>query len=338
MTYLVGLRYESTSAILCDSVVSSGSGRGNILSDTYLKSGLLAPGIIYAYCGMVIPAQRFVIAAKDFLTGRPISDDFWKPFMAFASHYLATSAKTETFQLLLSERSTGTPRFHIFDSSQGFTEDIEPPITLGSGKALLDDVVFGMWGAKAHELLCRQNSLPSMHFPYAYSLFLMKRSQGFEASQLQSAGVGGYFHFSYQTRDEDSRQSPAVYVLADADHAGQKLIGWVYRVSFCGPALVVECPVKNERRIILESSSWPRCTDLTKKELEELHRATDLEVESQPFYNFCGFGVANPALRGGYCMNFIASDDYLVDRKGNTKPEYRNILRRQIADGIAINK
>ena len=338
MTYLVGLRYESTSAILCDSVISSDSERGEVLSDTFLKSGLLAPGIIYAYCGMVVPAQRFVKAAKDFLTGRLISDDFWSPFVAFATHYVANNVNKGQFNLLLSERSTGQPRFHVFDSNEGFTDNIDPPITLGDGRELLDDVVYGMWGAKAHEVLCRENGLPSIHFPYVYALFLMERAQGFEAPKLQDAGVGGYFHFSYQTGDQDSRQSPAVYVLVTVDHARQRLIGWTYRVSFCGPALVVECPVKNQRRIILESSSWPRCADLTKKELEDLHRVTDLEVESQPFYNFCGFGVADPELRGSYCMNFTASDDYLVDRKGNTKPEYETILKRLIADGIGINK
>lgn len=229
MTYLVGLRYESVSAILCDSVSSDQSSR-EVLSDTILKSGSIAPGIIYAYCGMIYPAQRFIIAAKDFLTGRPISDDFWQPFLDFANHYVSHNTNKDEFQLLISERSAGKPRFHVFDSNEGFIkEDATPPVTLGTGKPLLDDVVNGIWQSKIHEDYCRQGGLAPEHFPYAYSLFLMERSQGLEAPQLRDVGVGGYFHFSYQTENNDFRQSPAVYVLVNYNRDSQKIYTWQYR-------------------------------------------------------------------------------------------------------------
>ena len=342
VTYIVGLRYESVSAILCDSVSSNRS--REVLSDTILKSGQIAPGIIYAYCGMIYPAQRFIIEAKDFLTGLPISDDFWQPFFDFANHHVSHNTKKDEFQLLLSERSTGKPRFHVFDSNKGFIkEDAKPPVTLGTGKALLDDVVNGIWKSKLHEDYCRQGSLAPEHFPYAFSLFLMERSQGFEVSQLQKVGVGGYFHFSYQTGDDESRQSPAVYVLADYNYVSQRIHTWIYRVSFCGPALVVECPIKNQRIIQLDSSSWPKCEDLTKNDLEKFHRDADLESLSQPYYNFLGIGMINPSLRGAYYMSFmpsdydLASDERLVDRTGVTKPKLENILRRLISDGMKLN-
>ena len=284
------------------------------------------------------PAQRFVVAAKDFLMGKPISEDFWRPFTIFANNYAANNTDSNGFQLLLSERSSGKPLFHTFDSKEGFKENVEPPITLGTGKDLLDDFVFGTWKAKAHELLLDQSSLSSLHFPYLYALLLMERSQGFEASQLQEQGVGGYFHFAYQTGNTDSRQAPAVYVLVDVDHTSKNLIGWVYRVSFCGPALVVECPVKNQRCVHLESSSWPKCKDLTKFEIEELFSKTILESEAQPYYNFCGFGVANPELRAGNCFEFTATDNYLIDRDGNSTPKYDSILKKLISDGMRLNK
>lgn len=333
MTYLVGLRYKSVSAILCDSVISTNH---EIVSDTFLKSGSIAPGIIYAFCGDVDAAQSFIIEAKVFLTGLPINDNFWKKFTSFASHYLIGTSIRHAFTLLLSERSTGQPRFHVFDSKKGFIENVSPPITLGSGKELLDQFIQESWDSEIHEQMIRQNSLLPEHFPYLYSLFLMEYVQGLEAPKLRNKGVGGYFHFSYQTNNTESRQSPAVYILADINPADQ-ITGYVYRVSFCGPALVIECPIKNQRIIQLESSSWPKCGYLTKDAMEELHKKIDEETLSQPFYNVCGFGVANTAIRGTHCMDFKSSDDYLIDRQRNFTKKGEEILRNIISGGMNLN-
>ena len=110
------------------------------------------------------------------------------------------------------------------------------------------------------------------------------------------------------------------------------------RIAFCGVALVVECPIKMERRIILESSSWPRADDLTPRELRELQGKVEIELATQPFYNVCGFGTADPKFRGGYVITATSDPrGCVVDRSGAVTKAFQEILRRVVSVGIEAN-
>jgi len=265
MTYIVGVKYGSYSAILCDSRVSFENSSRDA-ENTWLKSGLFFHGCMFAYCGAVYPARKFIIACRTHLTVYGTIESFWENFCHFVASYDFPKGD-DSFQLLLSSRANQHVQLYILDSEKGRLDKCTSNIvTLGSGAVYLDDFVYANFG-RIYITGNREIDARPETSPWMWCLQLMERVQGLEVVRLQELGVGGYFHFSYQTPSEESRQPPAVYVLCDYVAERQLITSWAYRISFCKAALVIECPINNVRYIILDPAAWPRSEKLSDQEL-----------------------------------------------------------------------
>lgn len=330
MTYIVGLKYQGHAAILCDSRVSFSGAREP--ENTWLKSGLLFPGCIYAYAGDVDSAHKFIIAAKRVLTGYGTLESFWDRFILFVREYPFSEVKEDGFDLLLSSRNQGPPTLYVLDSTTRTVRQEGDIVTLGSGRELLDYGVRNTYAHLEHILPIEIRALHPAIVPANLCLQLMERAQGYEASALNEAGVGGYFHFSYQSKEDESRQPPTLYVLCDPGPERNLIATWAFRIAYCEAALVVECPVRQQRDFILDPAAWPRALEMTDHELEALHQDLNEKTMAQPFYNIAGFGVSNPAFRRRNPMVVPKAGDYLIDRTGRTSEKFNKMVHATVAD------
>jgi hypothetical protein len=208
-------------------------------------------------------------------------------------------------------------------------------VTLGSGKNLLDGFVRATFNARSQLLADEVRRIHAAVLPAHWCLQMMERAQGHEMAVLNNAGVGGYFHFSYQTRDEEGRQPPALYVLCDPVPERQMIATWAFRIAFCEAALVVECPVRQERTIILDPAAWPRALELSANEIEEMKLRIQTQTVLDPYYNICGFGTVNPAYRRHNPMVATNEGRYMIDRSGKQAPEFMVMVRGVFGDDAA---
>ena len=325
MTYIIGAKYDGYATIICDSRVQSDE--SGYSENTWLKSGLLFTGCSYAYSGSVYSAQEFIIEFKKQLHTYATIQDIWNMFLEFSSTYRFPQSHRERFRLLLSSRASGVPMFYTLDSGTGQVRAEGDFVTLGSGRDFFDGPMRETV-ARRYELVDQQTA--KMHpaiLPANWCLQLMERAQGLEASMLNAIGVGGYFHFSYQGPNEESRQQPTVYVLCDYIPAKHSIATWVYRVAFCEAALVVDCPIAQRRWVIFEPASWPHVLTMNDQELGDLKAEIDAKVAAQPYYNICGFGSINPVSRKRNPMVVTSKPQYVINWGGEQTPEFRTLAQ-----------
>lgn len=184
---------------------------------------------MYGSIGSVASITQFVRAFKESIHGR--TDNilgFWRLFKHFVEHYPFPSGKDKQFQLLISHRGFGEPRFAKLDSRNGLDETKIPHsyylLGLGRGREALNDDIKNLYTPRLKELqqaLLHTKKLEReiVHTvsPYFLCLWLCEKSLTFEATHLASYGVGGVFHFACQTKDFEAPQMPAVYLFSIAD-------------------------------------------------------------------------------------------------------------------------
>jgi hypothetical protein len=322
MTYIVGINQNEITSIICDSRLTFGTS-GFDGQNTTLKSGLFFPGCVYGAAGNADSIRDFIISCKEELTGRYELTEFWDMLISFISKY--SFPKENNFQLILSSRHSGKPTLYLFDSKTKNIVECEDFVSIGSGKVILDDEFKNIYlerGALISDLLT-QNNGPAFFYPYIYCLWFMEKAQGMEVSILEKHGVGGYFHFTFQTSTAEHRQHPAVYVLSGANYETRKIYSYVYRIAFEEACLVVDCPIKNERSIIVDSAAWPKINHLNEEQIKDYKKRINSAVEKQPYYNFCGFGFINPVKRISYGIHITNKDDYVVTKSGEINETYR---------------
>ena len=331
MTYIVGLKTNGATAIISDTRQTGPEGGENVV----LKTGTMFPGCIFGRAGSAEHSRDFVLRARHALLGDVPIPETWYRFKEFCDSYIFPTG-SDSFELILSTRSSGRPLLFRLDSDEGLSPVDEEIVTIGSGKAILDDFVLGASLPLIKQARAVQR-LPIAAGPYILCFLLTLTSRGLEQTVLEDHGVGGVFHFTYQTADSDGRQRPAVYILPVPDFATNNIYHWIYRVAFAQdglfvhtlipPGVRVDAPNGLEQPIYLLSEASGRLpTD--RESLRRLRREIQSEIDSQPYYWFCGVGAPDPTVRGALFFHVKPAEDYLVDKDGNFSPLFAQVMLR----------
>ncbi|HMR06049.1 MAG TPA: hypothetical protein PKA88_09730 [Polyangiaceae bacterium] len=308
MTYVVGLKFDDSVAIICDEMVSDGDGK----RVGVLKSGRLFPGCAFAVVGDARAAGTFISTlCTEFVDRLLPLDSWWELFVAFARDYESQSGGR--FELLLATRHGGSPSLSVYDSHRRTLSEVTAEIvTLGSGRPLLDSSLMEFHrtpSPEAHKLT------PSHTKAFQYCLFLMQRSLGDEVSQLEERGVGGAFHYLWVSATEEGRQARAAYLLYEIDSSTQQPYVYAYRVFFADAFLVVEDPVKNTRRYAIDAPAWPKLSGMSGDEKTQWLVKAEQIADSGPYYQYCGMAPVRSEQRYGFVhtYNYEPGDPLISD-------------------------
>jgi hypothetical protein len=337
MTYIVGIQKpaENFSALICDLMVTFEDHNGNVIdrNNASLKTGLLFKGCIYGVAGNAGLAKKFITGFRDIVDKSKTMDANWQLFQDY-SKYNFSDLSGNHFKVLLSCRVSGQPQLFLYDSSQKAVSKIEDEIfTIGSGKEILDDIIEvrrGMAEKVIVEAMSR-DSIPLLYYPYFYCLWLSELTMGFETSQLEKIGVGGLFHFCFQTDIKEGRQQSSVFVLSVPDTKNKKIYNHVYRITFVDKFLVVDNPLVKPSRFIIMPFEMTDSDFLSMGQLKGLGEKINKEADLQQFYYFCGFGFPSPKFRGSFTCHLSSDKNKLVvDKGGNIHPDFRKKIERNI--------
>ena len=154
---------------------------------------------------------------------------------------------------------------------------------------------------------------------------------GFEVTKLEKTGVGGLFHFCFQTNKREGRQQPSVFIFSVPDIKKKAIYNYMYRVTFVERYLVVDNPLVDPSRYIIMPFEMTNTDSIAPEELKVLGETINKEADLQQFYYFCGFGFPSPELRGSFLCHLSCKEESLVvDRQGNIHPDYRKRIERNI--------
>jgi len=241
---------------------------------------------------------------------------------------------SEGFSLLISCRASGIPKLYLYESKKRSLSEVnEELISIGSGKALLDEVIELRREMAENTILSimKKNDIPLLYYPYFYCLWFTETSMGFEASKLEEAGVGGLFHFCFQLPEKEGRQQPAVFVLSQPDFKKRCIYNHIYRITFVDSFLVYDNPHQDPSRLIIPPFEMEDIKFMSNSDLRSLGERINRAADSQQFYYFCGFGFPSPDFRASFlCHLSCTAEGLVVDRKGNIHPDYRKRIERNI--------
>ncbi|MBA7691650.1 hypothetical protein ES703_100201 [subsurface metagenome] len=167
-----------------------------------------------------------------------------------------------------------------------------------------------------------------VYYPCFMCLWLSEQTLGFESSDLERIGVGGIFHFCYQTSDKEARHQPIIFVLFSFGKSTQEISYKAYRISFINGFLLIDY-LTDKKRITFTSDVERK--DLkgyniqkNRELLKEIYRRSD----KMPLYYFCGFGMYDPRHRG-FCRTHFSSSrgKKIIDKEGNIESNYLKEIR-----------
>lgn len=325
MTYIVGFKQPGINVIISDSRVSWKGDYGREGRNDAMKTGMLFPGCIFGRIGDTAKSKVFIDSFRESVKGeKDTIAGLWQRFEKFVETYPFSTNPNDQFQLLLSQRAYGEPRFHCLDSNTGLTSVQVPHsnylLDYGSGKKILGPYIKEQFAPRLKllkEKLRENPDLPIHAIPYITSYFLClwlsELSLTTESSMLEEKDVGGAFHFIIQSSKGEESQKPALYIFSSINHKRKEIYAWCYRVAYVqgGVYLEVTTPPNQtdtnpegitEKQAYFDIVSSPGINQLSEEELKEQIRK---EVAAQPFYFFCGFGFTDARDRTGF--GFIAS-------------------------------
>lgn len=337
MTYIVGIQKPASnfSALICDLMVTFEDHDGNVIdrNNASLKTGLLFEGCIYGVAGNANLAKKFITGFRDIVDKSKTMEVNWHLFQDYSKCNFSDQSGN-SFKVLLSCRVSGHPQLFLYDSSQKVVSKIEDEIfTIGSGKEVLDDIIEVRRGMAEKAIVERmsKDSIPILYYPYFYCLWLSELTMGFETSKLEKIGVGGLFHFCFQTDIKEGRQQPSVFVLSVPDTENKKIYNHVYRITFVDKFLVVDNPLVKPSRFIIMPFEMSNSDSISMEQLQELGQEINNEANLQQFYYFCGFGFPSPKFRGSFICHLSSDKNKLVvDKEGNIHPNFRKKIERNI--------
>lgn len=319
MSYIVGLKINGVSSIICDTRVSFENGDGE---NTSLKSGRIFPGCIYGGAGNADSMRRFIKQCKIALTtsDKRLLIDYWSLFQKCIKFHI--DEHTEYFELILASRHTGKTELYSFNSKDKIIREENNFISIGSGKKLLDEQLKAYIDNTKNIFIkqLQDNSWNIACYPYGYCLWLMEKARGYESVQLEQIGVGGYFHFSYQTNIMEARQDPSVYIINKA--FGKTIYSYIYHITFEEASMIISCPDKNQRMLILDEAVWMGCGNFTDKEKQEYADRVYMQADEQPYYVFLGVGYADLEQRGHMLFHMTNKEDYVMTRDGKIDEKF----------------
>jgi hypothetical protein len=327
MTYLLGLKQGNQTALVADTAVTMRRPQREVIN-LALKTGKLFPGCLYGMAGIAESARQFIIDCKKELTGENTLPRFWSDFISFTERYAYQCGRD--FSLLLCGRASGVSRLFLFSPATGVQEH-ERVVTVGSGKALLDRDLAAFLNDIGDDAIQKfvDRGLPSGFCAGAVaSLWLTQRSQGDEVSILEDAGVGGVFHFSYQTEETETRQPPGVILLARNDPSTGDSQYWMYRVAFVRAALVIHCGSDQTIRASMDEANWLAGAQMNDAEKQAYFDAVHHEAHAQPLYEFWGLGVADISARNALFLSVGQGTE--IDWNGNIGPRAQEVIRRTL--------
>jgi len=336
MTYIVGINKKDHkfSAIISDIMLSIDYPNGiQMRANTGLKTGLLFKGCIYGISGDWEASKKFLLGFKKSVNkDNSISDNF-KEF----NKYIESNAweKGKGFKILFSVRNPN-PEFYILDSKIGKLELCKDSIvTLGSGKEILDKLVTEskVYLNKYIMRKLEEHKAPIVYYPCFLCLWLMERILGIESKYLAQKGVGGVFHFSYQTDTKECPPTPLVYVISRLSAARDKLESKAYRTLFVCGFLIYE--VLQEKKMYIITSEVERRDLIGMSDEDKKRLIAEIKdyVDKQPIYYFCGFGMHDHKNRGYYAAHFSCNEKKVIDKDGNIQEDFEKNIIRNIKEG-----
>jgi hypothetical protein len=317
MTYIVGLKQPGINAIISDARLTWDDGTG---ANTALKTGLLCPGLIFGRAGSSAQGAKFIADFRRSITGTITIRGIWDQFVRFAERYeFHHDDDNDAFALLVSSRGEGEPLFAVLESRRGLSVQRVPDdhacvLTIGSGKELLDPHMrerFSRWLQALQTQLVRDWEIPIQAtvelVPYFMCLWLTEMSCAFEASQLADVGVGGAFHFIFQTPSREASQDPALYLLIAPDYQSRNSYVWGIRIVYVQGGLWVERftprPEEAFSEVLFDRASRP---DIDQIPLATLRAQVTSDVAALPLYKFLGVGFTDPDFRAGYTFRYVS--------------------------------
>ncbi len=339
MTYIVGIKKPEHNflTIISDIMVTKKFANGKIQKEnTALKTGYLFDGCIYGLSGDATAGLKFLGAFKKGINCKdPIKDNF-KKLSDFTSspHWVSGSG----FKILFGIRNP-IPDFYLLDSnSREFKLLDECLYTLGSGKKLLDTIVFQGYEYSNSFIMDKleENKAPIVYYPSFLSLWLSELVLGFEKKELENIGVGGIFHYIYQTETNENSSMPVVIVLSKIEN--NELVQDSYRSCLINGYLVVE-NLKNGA--ISAFTSEVERQDLAEKGLlasNEILQEAYRRSRELPIYYFCGFATHDPSHRGFYSAHFSCNDTKVIDWDGKVCPDFQGKINKNLRVSKVINK
>lgn len=312
VSYAVALNYGGLSALICDAspqgALREGPGR--------LSSGVLFPGCIFAYAGDGEAARRFLGGGVEWVQSVETRTVRWRHFHRFARSY-KNEEPEKRFQVLLSERSEGTPTTYLFDSRSGLHGPWQDGcFTIGSGRGALDRTT------REHvEDLTHSSESMTPESPYALCLRLTAAAQPRSAEEFERTGLGGGFHFLLQDAESELPQSPAVYVIVRGELTTPFMFRTAFRLGYSRQGLSLDrWRMTNERALERLGRSIFRPTSF----------ACAIPIPRQPFYHVLGVASADPSIPGWDMLSRGDSPDFTKD--GSISQRVQNAIDSVVAD------
>lgn len=311
MTYVLATVRQGVSAILADSRITSQSPSDS--HDDMTKVGILFPGCIFGVAGSTAGLNPFLSnfqGSAGIVGYDPIAN--WEYFKTYAAGYVTK----DEFQVVLSERTSGTPRLHLYDSTLRKLSPCGEFVTLGSGKQFFD-LTIGDWidtklGAVEERLISLYGN--TLLFPNFICLVLIEIVQGEDAAffRSQEIGIGGVFHYVVQNPACEKFQVPSVYLVLRRDAVKEShVVIAPFRVCGTEFGLTIQGAPPFDVRPSLHLDMSKR--DVRNWSQEGMNRFIDrvlVEINKLPKYNFLGICFAEKKYRGSVIVDTTFSEDY----------------------------
>lgn len=331
MTYVVGFNKGGVSAIISDSRVTFV--KPGVSNNFALKTGVLFKGCIFGCAGDAQTSSEFVrlVRSKTSLVAN-VSEN-WQQLKKLLKSYHFPK-RNSRFQLVLSCRAFGEPQLFLLDSSEGLSKIPEKQswVSVGSGKELLDPIL------SEHSEVSLPDKTAFIDYPHVLCLCLTTLSQSIEKKQLERIGVGGIFHFLFQTEEGEWLQRDSLYVIFSVDEKSRKIYLYGYRIAFVQYGLAVNylLPPQQDRAfpegrtdtvVMYDDAFAPiNLRDMTSKEFEIWKQSVLQEINSQPYYYCLGYMSADPKYRNRFGLHFSDGKKYWIWKDGTIDPVFQSRL------------
>jgi hypothetical protein len=386
MTYVIGLAQDNMNAIFADCRATHTDLAGMRTGvNGALKTGLLFPGCIFGCCGSSDESERFIVSFKRAISIQNLNDidTLWSYFMSFFD-YQEFGPDHSGFSLMLSVRHPATgPKLYELDSHKRYIRPLSSPgvYTLGSGIAVLDSFVrgaaprlIGLGEDLATQLkrLCELGVKQMSDSPHAHvefmehaeelirccvlSYMLNNKSLCTEVTELEEAGVGGVFHFSFQTRSIE-RPQPVIFLsfptIRRRSPEKTDVLLRLYRIAYRQGCLFVESWLPaNEHADIpemghnthfsIDSRSHDHKLKLSAQEFDEWRDqvvAEYMEASETNFYEFAFFDPIDPAVWPDPFFGFGTNvrRDSKFNRDGTPTEQFMAVLGRMAPEPLTYS-
>ncbi|MCB0343982.1 MAG: hypothetical protein KDD66_02650 [Bdellovibrionales bacterium] len=342
-------RQHQSNVIFCDTLITVSSKTQRLkLHRDGVKSGILFPGCIFGLTGSLNSARAFITAFREVTadkTGSPAR--LWNSFVDFCCKYEFDLDPEEAFQLILSSRASGKPKFYFFDSLLGFSAPPECDdkflMGFGSGVATMEELIqetiipkYESMESIVDKMIENQPISSEQVFPYLLSLWLSEFSLTFESSKLRAASVGGPFHFVAQTAHSEAPQQPAAYFFLNPNLPKKEIYADFFRVVPVANGVYIESMRPERRRhrelyvqasksVFFDTMTRPDASYLSNEEM--LSEVKEM-LSAMPFFCFSGFGFTDPRLRhtSGFIFTNNGKREELFTKDGKPSPWLQSFL------------